>query len=197
MAIKTLLLAAILALPLPAVVNAATIYADSVTAFLGPQSEGVRRDGKSALGASDGTFLSLGFGGAAVFAFEQAFTGPASFLEVTWGRREGYRESARVFVGNIFDSRKSVFTASDFTAIREITNAEAASSLAFDGKWKYLAILDTSPRVTGRDGFDIDSVSVTTFPLAATIAPVPLPASGLILFGGMLALIGWRRSHAV
>ena len=197
MLVKTLLLAASLALPLPAAVSAATISADQVTAFLGPQPTGARRDVRNALGGSDGTFLSLGFGGSAVFSFGQAFTGPASFLEITWSERKGYLETARVFVGNLFDPKTSVFRDSDFTLVGDVTNASAASSLAFDGTWRYLALLDTSPRIKGRDGFDIDSVSVTTFPPAARLAPVPLPASGLLLIGGLAALLRCRRSRSV
>lgn len=186
--------AAVLALPLT--LNAATIHATDVTVFQGANVAAERASGSSALGAPDERFLSLGLGGAAVFSFGQMFTGPASVLEVTWGKRAGYLETARVFVGNVFAAGTPVFNASDFTEIGAVTNADPLTSFAIEGTWRYLAFLDTSPQVRGRDGYDIDSVSVSTVPPSVEIPAIPLPASGLLLLGGLIGFARLRRKPA-
>ena len=186
-------LAVALALALPAAGHAATIQATAATVFAGKGVKGDRGLAANALGAEDGTFLSLGLGGAAVFSFGQLFTGPAAILEVTWNTRVGFLESARVYVGNIFDTRAGAFRPDDFTDLGTITNQSASNVLSFNGAYRYLAIVDTSPRRGKRDGFDIDSVSVTSLPASASMTPVPLPASGLLLGAGLLALYASRR----
>ena len=62
-------------------------------------------------------------------------------------------------------------------------NAQGGASLALlDGPWRYLRLVDTSPNVSGRDGFDIDAVSVT---------PVPLPAAIWMLLAAVGGLLDW------
>jgi hypothetical protein len=47
-----------------------------------------------------------------------------------------------------------------------------------------LRLVDNSPVVAGRDGWDIDAISV---------AAVPLPAAGLLLLAGLGGLAAFRR----
>ena len=65
------------------------------------------------------------------------------------------------------------------------------SPFPFAGIFKFLKIVDTSPVVAGRDGFDIDAVSVTAVPLPAGIA---LLGSSVALFG---FIGGWRKRTVV
>ena len=191
----TLLAALVLAAALPAAATAGTINANGVTVFQGSGLTPERGVGAHALGAADGRFMSLGLGGAAVFGFAQAFTGPVHVEEVTFGARAAHLETARVFVSNAFDAGAGVFDAASFLEIGAITNATAINALQVTGRWRYLALLDTSPRVAGRDGFDVDAVSVNFVPQDQAIASVPLPAAGLVLLGGLAALGGLGRSR--
>lgn len=197
MSFKFLALVASLAMALPVLAGAATITATDATAFAGKGVVGDRGAAGNALGVADGKFLSLGLGGAAVFSFGQAFTGPISVLEVTYNR-VGYLETARVFAGNLFAAGTSAFRMADFTEIGTIGNAAPVATLSFTGTYRYLALLDTSPRRAGRDGYDVDSITVSGGP-AATIAPapVPLPASALLLalgIGAFGAARRWRKA---
>ncbi|MGV8954169.1 MAG: VPLPA-CTERM sorting domain-containing protein, partial [Cypionkella sp.] len=60
----------------------------------------------------------------------------------------------------------------------------------FTGVFDSLKVVDTSPKVGGRDGFDIDSISVTP-------ATIPLPAGGLLLLGALGGVAALRRRKAV
>ena len=78
--------------------NAAPIYATSVVDFT-PGSfkrhEAGRADPASALGAADGKFVSLGFGGSLTLAFAQPFRAVGHVFEVTWNDPAKQIESCR------------------------------------------------------------------------------------------------------
>ena len=95
---------------------------------------------------------------------------------MTWLPRDTYLETAEVWGG----------AAGSFTKIAEITNSMETIALSFSGIFDTLRIIDTSPVILGRgrDGFDIDSVSVS---------PVPLPAAGVLLAGALAGVAGLRR----
>lgn len=176
--------------------HAATMNAIEVTQYPGDGIRGARADGTRAFGAADGRFMSLGLGGAAVFRFAQAFTGSAAIHEVTFGTRASHLETARVFVAETFAAGTGLFDANAFREIGRISNASRLSIIGFDGTYRYLALLDTSPRVAGRDGFDIDAISVTAAPLPGSIAAVPLPATAPLMLLGMAALAWTGRRRA-
>lgn len=178
MTVKSLAFATVAAVALSAgAALAAPIYATGATWTPG---FGDLRPGRSnpdnALGTPDGKFLSLGYGGFADFTFGKSFTGPGAVIEVTWLPRDTYFESAEVWGGS----------AGSFIKIGEITNAMETIALSFSGIFDTLRIIDTSPVILGRgrDGFDIDSVSVS---------PVPLPAAGVLLAGALAGVAGLRR----
>lgn len=150
-------------------------YADSVN-WTNNGTVAMGRDNpNNALGAPDGQFLSLGLGGEATFGFSTLFSGSASVFEVTFGNRASYPESADIYVG---------LGSGPMTLVTSITNILGQTTFSFTGVWDTMKIVDTSPWVQGRDGFDLDAVGV---------APVPLPAAGLLLFGSLVGLRLLRR----
>lgn len=193
---KLLALATTLAMVLPLAAGAATIHATDVTYFKGQGVKGERAESTRALGAADDRFLSLGLGGAAVFSFGQLFVGPASVTEVTLGSRPAHVEEVRVFVSETFVKGTNRFDETAFREVGRITNASPLTALNFSGVFRYLALLDTSPRQAGRDGFDIDSISVVAAPLPAKLTAVPVPASAPLLLAGVVVLAWMRRRRA-
>jgi hypothetical protein len=141
-----------------------------------------RADIANAYGATDGKFYSLGLGGSAVFTFLPAvgFRSPGAVVEVTNGNRDGHKESMDLYgvLGGIE------------TYIGSVTNTMATAVFTFMGKFDSLKVVDTSVVVAGRDGFDIDSISVTP-------ATIPLPAGGLLLLGALGGVAALRRRKAV
>lgn len=172
-------LAAVAALSLglsAATSEAAVIYATSVDSY--NQGAGVvapRDNTANALGAADGSFLALGLGGDATFSFGQLFGSPSKVIEVTFGLRSNHIEKATVIgiLGGVE------------TVIGFIANGVAESVISFTGIFDQLKLVDTSP-LGGHsvDGFDIDSISVST---------VPLPAGGLLLAGALGGIAALRR----
>lgn len=175
----TLLALALLVWPLQnAPATASTIhYADSASwTNNGTVAVGSGRDiANNALGAPDNKFLSIGLGGEVTLGFSTLFSGSASVFEVTFGNRASYPESADIYVG---------LGSGPMTLVTSITNALGQSTFNFSGLWNTMKIVDTSPWVKGRDGFDLDAVGV---------APVPLPAAGLLLLGSLAGLGLFRR----
>ena len=141
----------------------------------------------NAVGATDGNFLSLGLGGSAVFSFGSAFTGPAAVIEVTNGIRSGHYETAMVWGGTGYDIGTDTLIGA--VLLGTINNTNSVATVAFNGIFSFLKIWDTSPVVAGRDGFDIDSISVAAVPLPAGIA---LLGAGLAGLGAM----GWRKKRS-
>lgn len=179
--------AAVLAAVLGSSVQAATIYATGVSwTNNGTVGSANNRDNpNNAIGAPDGSFMSLGLGGQADFTFGQMFTGPGESYEITFGNRAGYFESANVFAG----------VNGTFSNVGTINNASPAGFVFnFAGMFDTLRLVDTSPIFSGRDGYDVDAVGVTalTGPNPGP-QPVPLPASALLLGAGLAGLGALRR----
>ena len=163
-----------------------------------------RAAGGNALGAPDaifansgGGFYSLGLGGAAVFGFGVDFIRAATVFEVTFGctgPQNGngtcnFVETADVYaLDGDYTPFDGAFGLTDllslgFQKVGEIPNGVAntagGATISISGPFSWLALVDTSPVVNGRDGFDVDAVSVSA---------VPLPASILFLVGGLVGL---------
>ncbi|QIE41780.1 hypothetical protein [Meridianimarinicoccus aquatilis] len=189
MKITTLLATAAFAtVTLGGAASAATLYAtDIVWTNNGTVGSSNDRDNPlNALGAPDGKFMALGLGGFADFTFGETFTGPGASYEVTFGKREGYLETAEVFVG----------ANGSFTSIGAIDNASSAGFVfSFSGVFDTLRLLDTTPGSSpSTDGYDVDAVSVTSYSGPnPSPAPVPLPAPALMLGAGLLGLGAVRK----
>jgi hypothetical protein len=184
-ALKILLLTAGVASASASSASASTTYATLVDYNPVGTIAADRSVPSNALGPSDGLFLSLGLTGSAVFSFGTDFTGPSAVVEVTNGNRSDYVETAQVWGGTSYNSDTNSLTG--FTLLGVIDNSLPTAILAFTGIYKFLAIVDTSSGA-GRDGFDIDSVSVSA---------VPLPAGAALLGSGVvfLGFLGRRRKR--
>lgn len=177
--------------------SAATVHATSIkvgaTTVMAPTNTTNRADLGNALGASNaynagngvfGGFYSLGIGGSADFGFGTRFGAPGTVVEVTAGTRSQHVERVSVFAFNVLTSA--------WDALGSISNQGSntltlAIPLPLGAVYDKLRLTDTSPFVAGRDGFDIDSISVTA---------VPLPAGGLLLLGALGGLAALRRRKA-
>jgi hypothetical protein len=185
--IKTVALGTVaaLAIGVTAAQAAPLLYASGSTSAVFGTNGGVdpaRSDITAAFGASDGSFYSLGLGGSAVFTFLPAtlFKSPGAVVEVTKGSRDGHAESMSLY---------GVLAGVE-TLIGTVTNAAATATFTFAGVFDSLKVVDTSPVVAGRDGFDIDSIGITP-------AAIPLPAGGLLLLGALGGIAALRRRKSV
>ena len=167
-----------LSLSAAAASHAAPIYANSVIDFTQgsvKKVEAGRSDPMAALGAEDGSFVSLGFGGSIVLGFAKSFRAIGNVFEVTFNNKASHKESA-----DIFGSADGV----TWVLLASLKN-HISTSFSAEGIFSQLKIVDTS-NIKGAtfDGFDIDAVSVS---------PVPVPAAGLLLAGGLFGLGALRR----
>ena len=186
--VKSACLATILAVP-AATANAAVIYATSVDSYTQGTTtritgfDPMRAVTANALGAPDGKMLSLGFGGEAILSFGTVFTGPGNIVEITFVNAItgalAYLEEVQVFlgVGGVF---------SYLTNLKN-TTAVTGAPFAFSGTFDQIKLVDVSPTGRSRDGFDIDSVSVTA---------IPVPAAGLLLLSAIGGFAMLRRRTA-
>ena len=182
---KSFLISLLAATALGAAGANATTYATEVFWDGKRDSANSRTFVENALHAPDTKFLSLGLGGQADFGFGGIFSGPGSIFEVTWGNRSGHKETADLFVGNKGDN-------SSFVPIGSVANSSGdAIGFTVSDTFNTLRVRDTSPFAKGRDGFDIDAVSVTLMDQGTTA--VPLPASVLLLGAGLAGLGAARR----
>lgn len=164
--------------------SAAVIYADTVLGTSagaisdGAATPGVRTDPDNALGAPDGAFYSVGIGGSIDLGFSgMTFNGggKVTSYEITFGLI--YTETADVYA----------LLGGGSTLIGSISNAQAATggaTLTFGGAFDGIRIVDTSSNPPSLDGFDVDAVGVK---------PIPLPAAGVMLLGGLAGFGALRR----
>ncbi len=195
MNLKPLLLGSALTIASAVAATAGTVYATMVDYVQGGGTIAASRTiASNALGAPDSKFLSLGFGGYAVFSFGTDFTSPGNVVEVTFDT-SNYDEHADIYVGNSYAGTGDVNDLSSFDFVASVANTAAQGStggftFSFPGQYTYLAILDrtllrgTSSASLNGDGFDIDSVSVNA---------VPVPAAGVLLLGALGGLGVMRR----
>jgi hypothetical protein len=139
-----------------------------------------RSNPNAVIGAADGVFYSLGLGGNMVLDFGQQVGSPGMVAEVTF-RLEGYIEKMEIYVSSTLD-----FLAG---AVATVSNQSAGlpggAVVSFSSDpFRYVKLVDISPVVKGRDGFDVDSIS---------FSPVPVPAAGLLLGGALFGLGALRR----
>lgn len=130
--------------------------------------------------SGDNDFYSLGLGGALVIEFNPVYTGPTMVIEITNGRASSSHKEAVEILGS---NDGSVFTSLGFATNQTGTNdgtRGTKSTVSFTGTYAFLGFRDvtqsTFANSQSTDGFDIDAVSV---------APVPLPASALLLLAGV------------
>ena len=191
-ALKTLLLGGALAMAASGA-NAAVFYADKVLSanFGGCThpagcTNPTRIDPQNALGATDGKFYSLGFGGSLTVGFSQpkftigTGTTRVSTYEVTYNRETAnHHEAVDVYA----------VLAGVETLVGTMINTNAKNSLLVTSSFDSIKFVDATRRMFGKntssfDGFDIDSVS---------IAAVPLPAAGAMMIAGLGGLAALRR----
>ena len=188
--IKTLLAGAVFAMTASGA-NAAVVYADKVvSASYGTCSASSklctgndRKNTNNALGATDGAFYSLGFGGSLVVGFAKSLfpAGSVSISEITFNRLVGHHQEA-VKVSTLDAMGNLVET------LGTLTNSSGNGSLIAKQAFTYIRLDDVTkavfPGTTSHDGYDVDSVS---------IAPVPLPAAGAMLLAGLGGFAALRR----
>lgn len=174
--------------------SAATYYATSIDATYGtcsytgnPAMEAYcssddRLNEANALGETDGKFYSLGHGGTAILGFAKSLfpAGTVSAFEITFNRLIGHDEAVRV---ETLDSALNVVE-----DLGSLTNLPGSGSIWASLPFSYIKLTDITlslfPASTSFDGFDVDSVG---------IAPVPLPAAGLMLLAGLGGFATLRR----
>lgn len=165
---------------------AAPIYADSVISFVqGPCTGGclpARSDATKALGAPDGDFVALGFGGELELGFPGTpyAAATATTYEITFVRTAGHDEAVEVY-----SSLLGVLS----PLLGVITNTPTGTSSVFvGGPFDAIVLKDITttvfPGTTSFDGFDVDAVSIDA---------VPLPAAGFMLLAGLGGLAMARR----
>lgn len=170
----------------PMKAEAAMMYASSAVEVGNASNvRGTANDRDNINNAVDGnfnTFFELGYGGVVDFQFGKKFVGPGSVFEITNGNSLSWPEAVEIRVGIdgvfslvdpiIFTNSDTTFTFSggpfDTLRLTDVTQDKYPNGAASDGP-------------TG--GFDVAAVGVNP-------APVPLPASALLLLGGIGGLGG-------
>lgn len=190
-ALKTLLAGAALAVTASAG-NAAVFYADEVivedagncTGSVAACNADDRNNTDNATGATDGLFYSLGLGGAAVFGFAKDMFpgGTVSTFEITFNRNGDHDEAAQVYtLDSAFNVVQSLGTV--------VNSPDGGGSVYASMAFSYIRLVDVTETFFGGlsssfDGYDVDSVGV---------APIPLPAAGVLLLAGLGGLAAVRR----
>ncbi|MFC3169437.1 VPLPA-CTERM sorting domain-containing protein [Paracoccus fontiphilus] len=182
---KTIAAASVLAMAASGVANAAVYYADKVVAFEGGPQTGSRSIKENALGSPDGKFYSLGLGGSLTLGFKDApfHTADVSVFEITFGGGlgSGHREAADIYA---VDSKSN--TQWFLGTLDNVSGNNTVRGSA--GSFDQIRLVDVSKSffegTRSDDGFDVDSVA---------IAPVPVPAAGMLLLAGLGGFAALRR----
>ncbi len=173
---------------------ATTITYESDNSFARRGTSNDRDNPLNALGATDGAFFELGFRGTADFTFGTRFANTIEITEVTFGSPSNFPEAVKVYVGD----------GGLFQFVTELTNvaAQGGGVISLAGligtSFDTVRLVDASPLSSTAQsdafgplgGFDIDSIRV---------APVPLPAAGVMLLtalGGMAFMRRRRKNDA-
>lgn len=152
-----------------------------------------RDNALNALGANDGSFFELGFGSTVDLTFGGVFNTSVDIYEVTFGSAANFPESVNVFAGS----------GGLFELVGTLTNSDASggATVSLSGligaTFDTLRLIDTSPLTSTAQsdafgplgGFDLDAARVS-------IAPVPLPAAGMLLLTAIGGLTAMRRRKA-
>lgn len=179
--------------------NAAVHYASSVVDYtqggctVAVKCTPDRYVATNALGASDGNFVSLGHGGSMTVGFDVPQFPGNQFVkawEITYSAinaNDPHREAVDVY---------AVMGGVD-TLLGRLTNqGGGVKSVIATVAFEYIKLVDAtldefgpwgpigSGGTTSFDGYDVDSISV---------APVPLPAAGLMLLAGLGGFAALRR----
>lgn len=141
---------------------AAADYAATVeSATLGTQKDGDpvgpgRDDPNEALGASDGTFVSLGYGGELVLGFPLSMQGNLMVTVTETTQQPHPLEEAQIAVSNS--------PTGPWTVVGTADNTQATTSLMVAQCFQYVRIIDQTdgtPHDADSDGFDLDAVEAT------------------------------------
>ena len=172
-------------------------YATTVTydETLPRSSANGRNNALNALGATDGAFFELLVGEVVDFTFGAQFSSPGSVVEVTFGNPANYFENVKISVA-MFGGPFVEVTGSPISNAGAQTDPGAVFTFAGTGFQTLRMEALQSPNGVG--GFDVDSVRVTPdLSTVPDLAPVPLPAGGLLLvtsFAGFGALRMRKRA---
>lgn len=179
----------------PTKADAAVMYASSATEIgdaSGTRGTADDRDNiNNALGSDFDTFFELGFNGVVKFQFGnptgQQFFGPGAIVEITTGSADTWPEAVEIEVGTNGDAGS--FVTADPNPFTN-QGADGTKSFTFSGgPFDTVRLTDVTlteyPNANSTDkntgGFDVAAIGVS---------PVPLPASALLLLGGLGGLGG-------
>ncbi|WP_165455673.1 VPLPA-CTERM sorting domain-containing protein [Paracoccus subflavus] len=147
-----------------------------------------RRTITNVLGSTDGAFYSLGKGGELTVGFDMAvFTRGATVVleEVTFKDPLSSRHFEAVDLYSIMGGVMKLVTT--------VYNTSKTATVNISHSFEYLKLVDVTSReyasTTSFDGYDIDSITLTP-------QPVPVPAAGLLLLGGIAGFAVLRRRKA-
>ncbi len=145
----------------------------------------------NALGEADSKFFEIGFGSTIDLTFGKNFASKSTVFEVTFNSVLAFPEEVELWVGknNVFS-----YVANVSNLGAQNSDGGATVVLPVGQDFDTVRLIDVSPLTSTAE--TINGVPVGGFDVnAVRVAPVPLPAAGLLLLAGMggLALVGRRK----